>query len=307
VIPPLPLRSAAERHSGGALRGLARLPFQCRRRGLQLLFSTVARPLVGSPPRALVRRTARALGLSDRESERFLYRSLLHDALFHMEWLALAGRSKPGLIADSRHITSPSHDELAWLAAQPGALIGTMHFGPYSLGLVWLLHRYFEGRRIVVVKTQTDDPDEARAIARLGELGAQVEFVAPDRPEQFHLLVKRVREGAVGIIMVDLPPSYGRSTPFDLLGHQLSFASGVVDLAALCAAPLMLFRTCSDVTSDTLEVFDLFDVLRDPDSRERAMGRIGHFVTNSLLEHPDHWHMWGRFEEYLAPLQEAVR
>jgi lauroyl/myristoyl acyltransferase len=293
------------RQAERALRGLATMPFQFRRRSLQLLFSTLARPLLGAPAPALVRRTSRALALSAGETKRFLYRSLLHDAMFQMEWLSLGHRSKRGLIADAQHISTEAHEELVWLAAQPGALIGTMHFGPYSLGLVWLLHKYFQGRRIIVVKSVTEDPDERRAIARLGELGAQVEFIAPDRPEQFHLLIKKVRAGAVAIIMVDLPPSYGRSTCFDLLGHRLSFASGVVDLAALCGVPLMLFRMCSNVTADRLELGDVFDVSRDEASRERAISRLGRFITSSLLNHPDHWHMWGRFSEYSATLQEA--
>jgi lauroyl/myristoyl acyltransferase len=303
-MPGTVIHRALARQSEGALRGLAKLPFQCRRRGLQLLFSTFARPLLGKPAPALVRGTSRALALSADDTQRFLYRSLLHDAMFHMEWLSLGQRSKPGLIADAQYITSEADEELTWLAAQPGALIGTMHFGPYSLGLVWLMHKYFQGRRIIVVKSVTDYPDERRAIARLGELGADVEFVAPDRPEQFHLLIKKVRAGAVGIIMVDLPPSYGRSTCFDLLGHRLGFASGVVDLAALCGVPLMLFRMCSQVTADSLELGDIFDVSRDEGSRERAMSRVGRFITSSLLHHPDHWHMWSRFPEYAAPRQE---
>jgi lauroyl/myristoyl acyltransferase len=295
------------RQAERAMRGLATMPFQCRRRALQLLFSTVTRPLVGAPAPALVRRTSRALALSTRDTERFLYRSLLHDAMFQMEWLSLGHRSKSGLISDAQYISSEANEELVWLAAQPGALIGTMHFGPYSLGLVWLLHKYFQGRRIIIVKTVTDDPDEQRAIARLGELGAQVEFIAPDRPEQFHLLIKKVRAGAVGIIMVDLPPAYGRSASFDLLGHRLSFASGVVDLAALCGVPLMLFRMCSKVTADSLELGDVFDVSRSEASRERAISRLGRFITSSLLDHPDHWHMWSRFSEYSATPQEATQ
>lgn len=295
------------RQAEQALRGLAAMPFQLRRRSLQFLFDTLARPLAGKPAPALVNRTSRVLALSGRETQRFLYRSLLQDAMFHMEWLSLGHRSKPGLVADARHITSEAHEELTWLASQPGALIGTMHYGPYSLGLVWLLHRYFPGRSIIIVKTVTDDPDERRAIARLGELGAQVEFIAPDRPENFSMLIKKIRAGAVGFIMVDLPPSYGRSTCFELFGHRLRFATGVIDLAALCGAPLMLFRMCSDITADRLELGDIFDVSRGDASRERATARLGRFITASLHDRPDHWHMWGRLPEYHATFKEAVQ
>lgn len=294
------VRRAFAHESERAVRSLSTLPFVCRRRALKALFSPAARPLLGRPAPSLVETTASALSFSRADSERFLFRSLLHDALFQMEWLSLGRRSRSGLIRDTRHVDTDAHEDLMWLAAQPGALIGTMHFGPYSLGLVWLLHRYFQGRRVIVVKTDTDDDDERRAIARLGGLGASVEFVAPDRPEAFHQLVKAIRGGAVGIIMVDLPPRYGRSATLDVLGRRLAFASGTVDLAALCGAPLMLFRTRSHVTRDVIEVGDIFDVDRRPGGRDLAMARVGRFISSALREHPDHWHMWGRFGEYLS-------
>ena len=303
---PSLLQQGRNRAAEAALRRLASLPFQLRRRGLRLFFDAMAAPLVGRPAPALVSACAATLAFTRRESERFLYRSLLYDALFQMEWLALAYRSKAGLVADARFIESDAHDELTWVAEQPGALIGTMHFGPYSLGLVWLLHRFFQGRRIVVVKSVTNDVEEQRAISRLNELGTEVEFIAPDRAQDFHQLVKKIRGGAVGIIMVDLPPAYGRSSSVELLGHRAGFATGVVDLAMLCGVPLMLFRVCSTITTDRVEVSDILDVARTAAARERAVDRIGRFIGSSLLDHPDHWHMWSRFGEYAVPLEPSA-
>lgn len=66
----------------------------------------------------------------------------------------------------------------------------------------------------------------------------------------------------------------------------------------------MLFRMSSSVTADKLELCDILDVSRAEASRERATSRLGRFIANSLLRHPDHWHMWNRFPEYAAPRQE---
>ena len=281
---------------------LSRLPFQLRRRGLRLFFSRLGRPLLGRPGATMVRGCARTLALSPRASEAFLYRKLLHDALFLMEWQALANRSRAGLIADARYIATDAHDDLSWIAAQPGAIVGTLHFGPYSLALVWLLHTYFQGRKVIIVKSTTDDETEQRAITRLGELGVDIEFIPPDQPAHFHQLIKKVRAGAIAVIMIDLPPAYGRSDPVDLLGHRVQIASGTVDLAALCGVPLMLFRICSRVTRDRFEVGDIFEVARgDPDTRARAVARVNRFLTRTLVDNPDHWHMWARLGEYAVP------
>lgn len=250
---------------------------------------------------------SKLLALSPRDARRFVYRKLVHDMIFLVEWLALSQRSVAGLIADARHLSTDAHEDLQWLAAQRGSIIGTMHFGPYSLGIVWLLHTYFQGRKVIILRTDSSTDAERKAIARLGELGADVEFVAPEAIYDFHRLIKAVRGGAVVVIMIDLPPAAGRSDDLDLLGHRVSFASGAVDLAALSLAPLMLLRVRSSGKGDRLEVGEIFDVARhDAGSRDRAVGRIARFVGDTLNQHPEQWHMWERFAEYLPKRREIA-
>lgn len=282
-----------------ALRRLAILPFSARRRILRLFFNVAAPLILERPHPALVTACARTLSLSRRESTQFLYRSLLYDALFQMEWLALAYRSKPGLLRDTRYISLDQKLEVEWLANQNGAVLATMHFGPYSLGLVWLFHHYFAGRTIVILKTRTDDPDERAAVARLSELGVDLRFASPDAPEQFFDMVKLVRKGAFAIVMVDLPPDYGRSAPVEALGHRLHFTCGAIDLAAICGVPLVLFRARSDIVRDRIEVSDIFEVTRNNErSQQDAQRRVNRFISTTISSCPDQWHMWTRFQEY---------
>ncbi len=285
---------------------LSGLPYQMRRRTLRLAFAALGPLLVNRSDKAVLRVCSQALGLSLKEGRQFVVRKLFQDALFLMEWLALGRRSRAGLVADVRHVTSDAHDDLHWLAAQHGSIIATMHFGPYSLGLVWLLHTYYQGRKVIIIKSDTDDQDEQRAIRRLGELGSEVEFVAPTATGDLHRVAKAVRAGAIAIVLIDLPPSFGRSDRVELLGHQVSFASGAIDLAALCGVPLMLFRIRSLVTADRFELGDMFDVARTgAASRERAFRRVARFISETLRDHPEQWHMWERFGEYL-PARQAV-
>jgi lauroyl/myristoyl acyltransferase len=285
-----------------ALRRLAILPFGTRRRILRLFFDAAAPLIVGRPHPALVTACARTLSLSRKESARFLYRSLLYDALFQMEWLALAYRSKAGLLRDTRYISLDQRLEVEWLAKQDGAVLATMHFGPYSMGLVWLFHHYFAGRTVVILKTRTDDADERAAVARLGELGVDLRFASPDAPDQFFEMVKLVRKGAFAIVMVDLPPDYGRSAPVEALGHTLHFTRGAIDLAAICGVPLVLFRATSDIVRDRIEVADIFEVTRNNErSHEDAQMRVNRFISGTISACPDQWHMWTRFQEFLLP------
>lgn len=284
---------------------LAHFPFRIRRSLIGLFFRPLIRLLVGRPPDALVRACSKTLALSRKESRKFLYRSLLLDTLFQLEWLALGRRSKAGLIADARNLSASDPSKISWLAGQGGALIGTMHFGPYSLGLVWLIHTYLQGRDVLILKTPTNDPDEARAIARLRELGSSVEFLSPFNPEDAYVLVKRLRQGAVALVLVDLPPAYGRSDTMELLGHELDITTGGADLAALAGVPFMLFRVRTEIHRDLLEIGDIFHVARrDEQSRARAVRRVTRFIAASIREQPDHWHMWTRLHEYAPPVEQ---
>jgi len=290
-----------------ALGGLSRMPYRTRRGGLRVLVAALKPLITGQDNDDVSRRLAKTLSLSARDGRRFVYRKLLHDMIFLTEWAALGRRSVAGLIADARHLSTDDGEDLRWLAEQRGAIIGTMHFGPYALAIVWLLHTYFQGRKVIIFKSDNDTAVEHQAVSRLADLGADVEFVAPEAIEDFHRLIKEVRRGAVVIIMVDLPPAFGRSDELDLLGHRISIASGAADLAALSQVPLMLLRARATPRGDRLEVGDVFDVARhDPASRERAVARIGRFVGDTLHHYPDQWHMWERFGEYLPTRREAA-
>jgi lauroyl/myristoyl acyltransferase len=282
-----------------SLHALSFLPYRTRRRGLRTAFTCLGAILGGLDLDSSSQAFATILALSKRDGRKFTGRKLYYDMVAMVEWLALGRRTVRGLAKDIRHLSSEGCEDLQWLAAQRGAVIGTMHFGPYALGLVWLIHSYFQNRKIFIFKN-SNATEEARAIARLGKLGAEVEFIAPSALVEFHRLIKEVRQGAIVIIMVDLPPAATRSDAFDLLGREVSVATGAVDLAALGRAPLMLLRVRAGKGGDQVEIGDVFEVAHhDAGSRSRAASRIAQFVTDTLHCYPEQWHMWSRFGEYL--------
>ncbi|WP_313536355.1 hypothetical protein [Sphingomonas sp.] len=283
----------------GWLQALSYLPYRLRRRGLRSAFLCLAPVMAGLDLDSTSRAFATILASSKRQGRKFAGRKMYYDMVAMIEWLALGRRSIAGLASDIQNLSSDSNEDLEWLAAQRGAIIGTMHFGPYALGLVWLIHFHFQNRKVIIFKN-TNAEEEARAIERLGNLGANVEFVSPTALREFHRIIKEVREGAIVIIMVDLPPAASRSDGFDLLGRQVAVATGAVDLAALGRAPLMLLRVRADRRGDRIEIGDIFDVAHhDAGSRDRAVSRITRFVSETLQVYPEQWHMWSRFGEYL--------
>lgn len=282
------------------------LPFRWRRLLVRLV-APVASLFLGVAAPSVVEGCARTMGFSKAESRRFLRRKFLIDLIFLLEWSALANRRVSGLIRDAAHVSASADEELRWLAAQPGAILATMHFGPYSLGLVWLIHQYFRGREIIIIKSDKDDVVEEQAMRRLSALGVTMTFVSATRQGDFFDLVKRVRGGAVCMIMVDLPPDYGRGMPTLLMGHEIEMTAGAVDLAGLCAVPMMLFRSTTSVGHDRLEICEMFEVdRRDPRSREIAARRMSTFVARSIVDYPDHWHMWERIREYAPASPERT-
>ena len=249
---------------------------------------------------------ARVLQLPRAQAWKLAGENGYHDLLFQMEWLALADRSLPGLLADAANVRTEDDDALRWISRQRGAVLATLHMGPYSLALAWLLHRYFRDRDVIIVKTQTADDDKSRAMNRLDQLGVRVALMAPTEPAEFHALLKRVRMGAILIALVDLPESYGRAVDADLLWTPARIAAGAVDIAALCQVPLLLFRAEARGTGDQVTVADLLEVPSRQGERDRATGKVASFITNSVRGCPEQWHMWQRFDEFVTARQRCA-
>ena len=285
------------------VRGLARLPIRTRRLFLRFLFEARMRLQRLRPCPHLLAAIRNVLQVTRGEAARIAREALYHDALFQMEWLALASRPIDGLLRDARFISSEQEEALAWLAEQKCAVLATLHMGPYSLALAWLLHRYFRGRKIIILRAKDDNADEARALERLCALGVEAEFMSPHAPADFHRLLKQVRAGAILFALVDLPEAYGKSSSSEaeFLWRTVRIANGVSDIAAICSAPMLLFRARACKDRDLIEVDSVFEVQRDADgaSRQAAARRVGEFVSRSLLAAPAQWHMWPRFAEYL--------
>lgn len=243
---------------------------------------------------------AKAMQLPRADARRLAGENAYHGLLFQMEWLALGSRSLRGLLADAKRVGTCDDAALRWIAAQKGAVIATLHMGPYALALAWLFHRYFRGREVIIVKTRTSDADEMRALARLEQLEVRVSLMAPTEPSEFHRLLKRVRAGAILIALVDLPQSYGHSVETHLLWTPARIAAGAADIAALCNVPLLLFRTEAQGGIDRVAVDDLLEVSSVKADRDRAIETIASFITTAVRRHPEQWHMWPRFDEFVA-------
>jgi phosphatidylinositol dimannoside acyltransferase len=288
------------------IRLLARLPMPVRRKLLRSSFHLWRGLGLLRPCGRSAWMMAKALQLPRADAWRLAGENAYHDLLFQMEWLALADRSLPGLLADAANVRTEDDETLRWISRQRGAVLATLHMGPYSLSLAWLLHRYFRDREVVIVKSRTSDRDENRAMARLEQLGVRVALMAPTESAEFHALLKRVRAGAILIALVDLPESYGRSVDTDLLWTPARIAAGAADIAALCRVPLLLFRTEAQGVRDRVTVANLLEVPSMQAQRDRAIGKVAAFITESVRGCPEQWHMWPRFDEFVAAPQRCA-
>ena len=79
---------------------------------------------------------ARVLQLPRAQAWKLAGENGYHDLLFQMEWLALADRSLPGLLADAANVRTEDDDALRWISRQRGAVLATLHMGPIR----WRLH-----------------------------------------------------------------------------------------------------------------------------------------------------------------------
>lgn len=289
-----------------ALEHLSRLPLRARRSVLLVAFH-VARGLgylATNPTEAM--RISLALHVPLKNALAIAGQAIFHDLMFALEWLALKNRSPEGLLDDANAVRISDNDTLHWASEQPAVILATLHMASYATSLARLLHAHFPGRPIVIVRSKAITADERQALAKLSLIGVRAEYLFLDRPETFLDLARQVKRGAVLVTLVDLPHEYGRSCEVELLWHRASIAIGVVDLSALCRAPILLFRTVSSVLGDAILIDSVIEIgVMTPARRQHAADTIAAFINAAVRAQPAQWHMWDRLPEYSVPAKCA--
>ncbi|KQP52656.1 hypothetical protein ASG40_07410 [Methylobacterium sp. Leaf399] len=287
-------------------RRIASLPLAARRHALRAVWTAgrIAGRKADFDLHGLLRHTLR---LGTRDAKRLDREIAFHDTLTELEWLALLVRSTDQLIADSRRVVTEGAGILTRTAASGNPVIlAPLHMGNYVFGLAATMRTFFPGRRMLILRAREDHEADTRVMERIREIGIEMRFLQVSDKASYAEAVRFVRQGAVVIYFVDLPPSYGGPIDVELLGRPMRLALGIDSLARVANATVVPLAVTSSLSGDTVHVgraFEVVDVGRA--ERLRIAGLVSRHVETAILRAPGQWHFWPRLSEF-APLPDLA-
>ena len=121
-----------------------------------------------------------------------------HDYLQQLEWLASATRSVDALVAETHYTRVSDHNLMQRIAdsGQP-VILAPMHMGIFPLGVSYMLWRYFNGRRLLVLRAREDHAINNLAMDRLKAVASEIRILNTRNPAEFMDAMRYARQGAV--------------------------------------------------------------------------------------------------------------
>jgi KDO2-lipid IV(A) lauroyltransferase len=291
------------------LSDISRLPLRVRRRALRLLWSTVR--VTGKLPVFGVENILKyVLHLSNSEARRIEHEIVYQDMIAIAEWGAVLKRSRHGLERDFDAISFPDRGVLEQASRSGSPVIfAPMHMGCFVLPLARIMLDHFADRRMLILRSREDRPEETRAMQRISEFGIEMRFLNVNAKQKYLDAVRFAKDGAVIVSFADLPASYGGPERVNLFGKPIQLAMGIVALARLTEATVIPLAVHSSVDSDVVNIGRPFECYqKGPAEKARIASILRRHIEDNIRETPEQWHMWPRFDEFLDTemLGEAV-
>ena len=280
----------------------AGMPLYWRRRAMRAYWRTEC--LTGRADRFGLRPVFRSvLRLPDEDAARVDREIAYHDLIGAAEWASLLRRSKSQIHRDTDRTTIRDRGLLERLArSRQPVILAPLHMGCFALPFARIMHDHFIDRSMLILRAREDLPQETAAMRRISEIGIDMRFLNVRDKQNYVDAVRFARAGAVIVSFVDLPASYGGPAPVKLFGRDARLAMGIGSLARLTEATVVPLAVRSSMAGDIVDFGRPFQSLESgPDEKARVADLVRRHIETSVLAHPEQWHMWSRFDEFLAP------
>ena len=217
-------------------------------------------------------------------------------------WRDLGEESVERTLARVERVDAMGIEQLAaYLAAKKerGVALLTIHLGSYLLGILRLVGATGQRRLIFLRRERTGTTDfEARAFAKLEALGVRFEVVRLGGRGVWRV-VRGLREGAVAVLLYDLPARWGPTTPVDVLGMSMSWVRGPFELivrSKAIAIPFFCFDAASRERDCRLAIGRVVDLDREGVAPavgvHHAAQQFADAATLAIRTFPEQWHHW---------------
>jgi Bacterial lipid A biosynthesis acyltransferase len=208
-----------------------------------------------------------------------------------------------------------------------GVVVATIHMGNYLDGLRQLRLAMHTQRPILVMRRKTWSDAEQRAFERIvGDAAALTVLRRGNR--SVATAIRQLRDGAIVVVLFDLPARYGRTVGVDWFGRAARVVRGPAELAVIGAAdvlplfchydpggasiaqvlPIIASLTAEVPTTLTAEVPRTLPVavprtlpVAQRDARVAAITqRLCTLAEQQIRRHPGQWAHWSLIDELLA-------
>jgi len=282
------------------LSDVSQLPLKARRRTLRLFWKALQ--ITGNLPASGVADMLKyVLHLSTAEATRIEEETLYQDLIVSAEWIAIMKRDRKGLEKDVRAISIPEQDLLKEVSRSGKPLIfAPLHMGCFALPFAKIMFDHFSDRRMLILRAREDRPAETMAMQRISEMGVDMRFLNIHHKQNYFDAVQFAKEGAVIVMFIDLPGSYGGAVRVDFFDKPIRLAMGIGSLARLTGAAVIPLYVHSSVSGDVVNIGRVFETYeKGPDEKARVASIVRRHIEDSIRFSPEQWHMWPRFHEYL--------
>ena len=282
------------------LSDISRLPLKARRRTLRFFWRTLR--LTGNLPILGLENVLKyALHLSTAEAKRTEEEIIYQDWIVMADWAAIINCKMQALERDSQMVSVPDGDVLQQ-ASQEGKplILAPLHMGCFPLAFAKIMRDHFSGRRMLILRAREDRPKETLAMQRVSELGVDMRFLNIHHKQNYFDAVRFVKEGAIIVMFIDLPASYGGAVGVNLFGKPIRLAMGIGSLARLTGATVIPLSVSSSVNGDVVNIGRAFETYeKGPDEKARIASIVKRHIEESIRPNPAQWHMWPRFGEFV--------
>lgn len=177
-----------------------------------------------------------------------------------------------------------------------GIVLLTIHMGDYLHSILKIL-KLAKRRQVVILRRKSWSEEEQTAFGKIGLVGHNVKTVRHG-PGASRTITKALRNGAIAVLLYDLPHQWGETKPVKLFNFQLHWVVGPLQLAMLGKAAVIPFYTYKSTAGWCCDLKPVRDYQKLNCDRKtflvdelQAVTTMAEFYIRNNVHQWDHWNL----------------
>lgn len=182
------------------------------------------------------------------------------------------------------------------LSHQQGLVLLTIHMGDYLHACLKIL-RLCSGRKVLILRKKSWSKAEQASFGKLDRIGHEMVTVR-NGTGAGKSIIAALRQGAIVVMLYDLPPRWGETLPVNMFNRQLNWVMGPLQLSMLgksCVLPFFTFETDAGWQCDLNPIRDYRHINQDRSlylrSEMQALANIAERYIKRYATQWNHWHL----------------